>query len=244
MDNLDICQMASQYKLFITDEQIEYCEKCNIYTAQSRFEVNNFNIRLFTLYGIKLPKSIENSSKNRQAEFLAGRVAAKKLLKKIGSNITHVPIGQNRAPIWPKWINGSISHTNNIAFCAVSKTLKNDFLGVDIEKIIDSTTAAKIKPSIINYSEEIILLQMGMPLEEYLTIAFSAKESLFKAIHPYIHKYMDFNSSEVIEIDVLHQLVKLKLCVESLPLLKNNSFFTCTFQFQTGHVRTLITGQF
>ena len=56
--------------------------------------------------------------------FLAGRITAMFALEKIGIKNTSVPIGNNRMPIFPEGCVGSITHTCERAFVAVSKKEK------------------------------------------------------------------------------------------------------------------------
>lgn len=55
-------------------------------------------------------------------------------------------------------------------------------VGVDIERVMAPSLAAELESSIINSAEK-RLDASGLPPELALTLAFSAKESAFKASH-------------------------------------------------------------
>ena len=78
---------------------------------------------------------IHNAVDKRKREFTAGRICARAALKKLG--YTHFPLltGNDRAPIWPDDISGSLAHTN--LYCGVALARKKDFpsLGFDMELI-------------------------------------------------------------------------------------------------------------
>ena len=63
-----------------------------------------YNDKLFNQYNIPFTKKIENYSKSRKAEFLAGRITAKKLLYYTGlyenyNTVPNIYIGHKKEPI-------------------------------------------------------------------------------------------------------------------------------------------------
>ena len=46
----------------------------------------------------------------RRREFFAGRLAAHRAMEALGHLPEPVPMGQDRAPVWPQGLVGSISH--------------------------------------------------------------------------------------------------------------------------------------
>jgi enterobactin synthetase component D len=61
--------------------------------------------------------------------------------------------------------------------------------------------AKEIKDGVINAQEETCLLQSGYPFGLALTLTFSAKESVFKALFPHAGVYMGFDCAQVIALD-------------------------------------------
>jgi 4'-phosphopantetheinyl transferase EntD len=157
---------------------------------------------LFSEFNINFPPSIERSVTRRRAEFLAGRIAAKRALALLGVGDFHVGVGTHRNPIWPVGILGSITHNSHTAVCAVARMKSVSALGIDLEHQVSLGTANNIKQSIIDRTEEAVLRKIPIPFETAFTLAFSAKESLFKAIYPDVGRYFDFDSAKICQVDV------------------------------------------
>ncbi|MDF7681594.1 enterobactin synthase subunit EntD [Enterobacteriaceae bacterium ESL0689] len=123
----------------------------------------------------------------RQAEHLAGRIAAAHALQAVGE--TAIPaIGAQRQPLWPAPWYGSISHCGTCALAVVSRWPS----GIDIEHRFSPTLTKDLMESIVNAEEQLSLKRSGLPLEHALTLAFSAKESLFKALPLHQQQKTDF----------------------------------------------------
>ena len=130
--------------------------------------------------------------RKRQSEHLAGRIAAVYALREVGEK--EVPaIGDQRQPLWPAPWYGSISHCERSALAGGSAGP----VGVDIERVMAPSLAAELESSIINSAEKRRLDASGLPPELALTLAFSAKESAFKASHSAIQARIGFSDFEV-----------------------------------------------
>jgi len=117
-----------------------------------------------------------SAGRKRKSEHLAGRIAAVHALREYG--IKNIPgIGDRRQPLWPESLFGSISHCEHTALAVVSSYP----VGVDMERIFTPQTAAELASSIVTDEEKAWMVESGLPFEQALTLAFSAKESAFKA---------------------------------------------------------------
>ena len=135
---------------------------------------------------------LSDCARKRQTEHLAGRIAAVYALREVGE--TEIPaIGDQRQPLWPAPWYGSISHCERSALAVVSAGP----VGVDIERVMAPSLAAELESSIINSAEKRRLDASGLPPELALTLAFSAKESAFKASHSAIQARIGFSDFEV-----------------------------------------------
>ncbi|EAO5999550.1 enterobactin synthase subunit EntD [Salmonella enterica subsp. arizonae str. CFSAN000560] len=119
---------------------------------------------------------LRSAGRKRKAEHLAGRIAAVHALREVG--VRAVPdIGEKRQPLWPDGLFGSISHCASTALAVISRQR----VGIDIEKIMSQHTATDLAPAIIDNDERQILKASSLPFPLALTLAFSAKESVYKA---------------------------------------------------------------
>lgn len=119
---------------------------------------------------------LQHAGRKRKAEHLAGRVAAVHALREYG--LKGAPaIGRHRQPVWPAEVYGSISHCGATALVVVSRQP----IGIDIEEIFSAQTATELTDNIITPAEHERLADCGLAFSLALTLAFSAKESAFKA---------------------------------------------------------------
>ncbi|EPP1898886.1 enterobactin synthase subunit EntD, partial [Escherichia coli] len=118
----------------------------------------------------------QHAGRKRKTEHLAGRIAAVYALREYGYKCVPA-IGELRQPVWPAEVYGSISHCGATALAVVSRQP----IGVDIEEIFSAQTATELTDNIITPAEHERLADCGLAFSLALTLAFSAKESAFKA---------------------------------------------------------------
>lgn len=190
---------------------------------------------------IYLPASIAKATTKRQAEFLAGRIAAITTLDKMGIDVDDIPIGKDRQPIFPHGVCASITHAGRHVICAASTSPKIQMLGIDLEKKIAPDTAQSLKGIVFNNFEQLLLQDSQMGFENAAAILFSAKESFFKAAYPFVKRYFDFQAVELIEIDesVSKLILKLKTAFPELP--KNKREFALSYSITEDYVFSKLT---
>ncbi|HHA1933863.1 TPA: enterobactin synthase subunit EntD [Enterobacter ludwigii] len=141
--------------------------------------------------------ALAHAAPKRKAEHLAGRLAAAHALQEYGS--TAIPaIGSSGEPLWPDGMTGSISHTASRALAVVTP---HGLTGIDGEIILADDEAVEIKDGIIGPAEDTLLRHTGLPFAQALTLTFSAKESLFKALFSQVNAMMGFDCARVMALD-------------------------------------------
>lgn len=154
---------------------------------------------------------LADCARKRQTEHLAGRIAAAYALQEVSEK--NVPaIGDQRQPLWPAPWYGSISHSKQTALAVVSARP----VGIDIERIMTPSLAADLESSIVNAEEKMLLDASGLPFELALTLAFSAKESAFKACHANVQAGRGFTDFELVYIK--EGILLLRLSAEEFRL--------------------------
>ncbi|MGY4534524.1 enterobactin synthetase component D [Pseudomonas sp. TE3786] len=136
----------------------------------------------------------------RQAEFLAGRVSAREALRRLNGSEGVPAVGADRAPQWPAGVSGSITHGKHWAAAIVAHSSDWRGLGLDVENLLSSERAARLQEEILTPAElrRASLLdpeQLGL----LVTLTFSLKESLFKALYPLTLQRFYFEHAEVLE---------------------------------------------
>ncbi|MCC8380864.1 4'-phosphopantetheinyl transferase [Xenorhabdus sp. PB30.3] len=175
------------------------------------FTQGSYRDDLFTEYGIVYPERLQNAVTKRRAEYLAARYCACNILNNMGYPEFQVESAQDRSPIWPERICGSISHSTNCAVVFAASSDKYQWVGIDIEKEIKQETIDSVSASIINETEKALLAKSPLTFIQAFTLAFSIKESLYKALYPHVKQFFDFHAAEIVEIDCTHHTVTIKL---------------------------------
>ena len=173
-----------------------------------------------------------DAGRKRKAEHLAGRIAAAHALP------DHpIPgIGTSGEPLWPDGISGSITHSGTQAMAVVVRH-PTALVGIDCEAILAERDAREIQDGIIDAQEAMGLTRSGYPFALALTLAFSAKESLFKALFPQVKTYMGFDCARITRLNE-------KTLTLALPRpqadFKENTLFTVHWLLDGNQVITLL----
>ncbi|TCW00469.1 4'-phosphopantetheinyl transferase family protein [Biostraticola tofi] len=191
--------------------------------------------------GIALPESIASASVKRRAEYLAGRILCDRLLAEFGYPGFVLLPGEDRAPCWPENLYGAISHHASTAVALVGKRSENGIggVGIDIETLIAPAKALELWSGIINVAERQYLDTLSLPFAVSLTLAFSAKETLFKALYPSVRRYFDFLDAQVIDLTASH--ITLQLLVGLSPEVTAGMRFECAYARHAEDVITLLS---
>ncbi|MCM7773901.1 enterobactin synthase subunit EntD [Enterobacter asburiae] len=175
---------------------------------------------------------LSNAGRKRKAEHLAGRIAAAHALP----DRTVPGIGPSGEPLWPKGVSGSITHSGTQAMAVVVHH-PDALVGIDCEAILPDREAREIQDGIVDVQEAICLTHSGYSFALALTLAFSAKESLFKALFPQMKIYMGFEWARVTEITEKTITLALSRPAGEYPEGKR---FTLVWQNNDGNVWTLL----
>ncbi|WP_175652387.1 4'-phosphopantetheinyl transferase family protein [Pseudomonas sp. Marseille-P9899] len=151
----------------------------------------------FQRAAIEQTPALQRSVAKRQAEYLAGRVCARAALQRLDGRDYVPATGDDRAPIWPAGISGSITHGKGWAAAVVARSSDCAGLGLDQESLLDDERAERLAKEILTEAELLRLdpAQVGLTV----TLTFSLKESLFKALYPLVLKRFYFEHAEVLE---------------------------------------------
>lgn len=121
---------------------------------------------------------------------------------RLGSAALDVSSGKDGCPVWPSGIVGSITHSNGIAFAAVTWESRAISLGLDTEMLMPLATAREMAPMIATPLEYQNLLKQPIGTQLLTTIIFSAKEAIFKCLYPLLKFRFDFTDVEIIVVDI------------------------------------------
>lgn len=211
---------------------------CTLVSAQ--FSQNAVSPELFDTYSIAAPQAVLK----RQAEFLAARLCAREALR-LQTGQANIPTQQahTRAPLWPQHSCGSMSHSHNICAAIVGDSRHWQSLGLDIEKPIAVERAQRLAKSILTPDEYSVYCNLAHhPGAVYLTLVFSLKESLFKALNPLTNSYFGFYDAQVLDLEPAYQgVARLRLCKDLSEDWKTGCELEGQFSHLYGSALTLVS---
>jgi len=151
-------------------------------------------------FGIEVPQVLNSAVAKRQAEFVAGRYCARLALQKLGYTAYKNPIeiGKFKQPLWPEGIIGSITHSKGFAASTVANGSGLKGVGIDSENMIQKSTAKRVAAHILTAGELARASRHYFTSDEqYLTVLFSAKESIYKCLFPIIKSFFGFHVADI-----------------------------------------------
>lgn len=167
--------------------------------VSNRFDPGQLHPEDFQRAAIEPPASIQRSIAKRQAEFLAGRLCARAALAHLGTPGWVAPIGADRAPSWPRGSCGAITHGHGRAAAVVARQADYRGLGLDLETLLPIDRAQRLHRDILTPAEcERLAEHPADALSRIVTLTFSLKESLFKALYPLVGERFYFEHAQVI----------------------------------------------
>ena len=124
----------------------------------------------------------------RLTEFAAGRTAARRAMAALGVPMATIPMGEDRAPIWPQGVVGSISHCAGACMAVAGRP--SDFAGIGLDLEPAQPLARDLWPTILRPEE---VAADGL---DALRI-FVAKEAAYKAQYPLSRQLFDFQALNI-----------------------------------------------
>ncbi|MBX3247176.1 MAG: 4'-phosphopantetheinyl transferase superfamily protein [Myxococcales bacterium] len=138
---------------------------------------------------------------SRQREFALGRALARRAMGTLGVGPLEIPMGADRAPVWPAGIVGSITHTKTWCAAAVAPARQVRAVGIDVENA--EPLAPKLWESICTPRDLAWLAARASDERGRLAKAiFSAKECAYKAQYLVTQQFLGFMAMSV-EVDPL-----------------------------------------
>jgi 4'-phosphopantetheinyl transferase EntD len=132
----------------------------------------------------------------RAREFAAGRLCARRALAEFGIVDFPIKVADDRQPIWPDTMVGSITHTAGFCAAVVAERRRTAALGLDSEVV--GAVNAEIWPSICVPFETAWV--ESLPASEQaaaVTLIFSAKEAFYKCQYPMARERLNFHDARV-----------------------------------------------
>jgi enterobactin synthetase component D len=129
----------------------------------------------------------------RRATWIGGRVALRAALAEVGVDAGPLLATPRGAPLLPVGAAGSVSHKKTIAVALAARLGEADTatLGIDVE--LDRAPGVDIARRVLTDGE--LRDVEGLAPEaraRAVLVAFSAKEAIYKALDPWVHRFVSF----------------------------------------------------
>jgi enterobactin synthetase component D len=107
-----------------------------------------------------------------------------------------IPKGASNEPVWPDGIVGSITHNGDTCMVAVARDISCAGIGIDVE---NRDAEVRDLSRMILRDDELgdAPSEDAGAFSDRVRLAFSAKESVFKAVFPRVKRFIDFNEVSV-----------------------------------------------
>lgn len=196
MTALRLADLQSRADRFLTDLAVGESRIPGAVLVTASYDATAFSDDLFDRLDIPCPPKLYRAVARRKADFLAGRAMA--LAAMTCLDLPPQPVGNaaNRAPIWPDGVTGSLSHARGRCACLLSRNTRLTF-GVDTEAIAENRTLTAILTETLSPAERQTITQGPFPAATNATLAFSAKEALFKALYARVGHHFGFDAAEL-----------------------------------------------
>lgn len=190
----------------------------------------------FQRAGIVPSASLQRSVAKRQAEYLAGRMCAREALRLLDGRDYIPATHEDRSPIWPSGIHGSITHGQGWAAAVVARV--GSGLGLDQESLLSEERAERLAGEILTPAELERLDRSQQALA--VTLTFSLKESLFKALYPITGQRFYFEHAELLHWSADGH-ARLRLLTDLSAQWHHGVELDGQFCLQGGHLLSLVS---
>ncbi|MBA3455555.1 MAG: 4'-phosphopantetheinyl transferase superfamily protein [Deltaproteobacteria bacterium] len=152
----------------------------------------------------------------RRRELVAGRSALRAALAELAPGLADSPLlaDDRGAPILPEGWVGSVSHKGPRAAALIAPAGAAR-IGIDLERA--APPRQDIARWILTQREQMFLVDRGIDRGLASTLRFSIKEAIYKAVDPFVRRYVAFTEVELDVSDdgIAHVTSELPLAIET-----------------------------
>jgi enterobactin synthetase component D len=236
MDHTRLTDLHTLSNGFLTNIMVEDSRIPGAVLVSASYDSTAYADDLFETLSIPCPPKLYRAVATRKADFLSGRAMIQSAMAQLGIPPQNVTNAANRAPVWPEGLTGSLSHARGRCAGLVSRNTNLTF-GVDIEAIAQNRTLTAILTETLSPAERQTITQGPFPAATNATLAFSAKEALFKALYARVGHHFGFDAAELCTAPSQTGL-SLQLTTDLAEGLTRGQRFDLHHQLSATHVLT------
>lgn len=133
--------------------------------------------------------------KRRQIEWVGGRLALRLACERLGLVCGPVLTGARGEPLLPEGMSASISHKRDRALALLARS-GSARIGLDVEELGRARESIARRILVEDEQRAIELLPEAERWEAILG-RFAVKEAVYKALHPFVERFVGFHEAEV-----------------------------------------------
>ena len=156
-------------------------------------------------------ESIEKAIDKRKHEFSTGRYLARQAMIELELPPGPILRGEQREPIWPGYMRGSITHAGEWAAVVAARKEALRSIGIDLEQ--GDRVGEELYGKLFTEKERSLIAKGDSQLGG---VMFSAKEAGYKATFPLVGKFIGFQEAEV-EVDWATNRFRLRYIGDHTP---------------------------
>lgn len=139
---------------------------------------------------------IAGARETRREEFAAGRACARLALHRLGIEDFPLLPDENRAPLWPQGVTGSITHSGG--YCAVAVARQGEIRAIGIDSEVTGRFTEKLWPRVCTPAElEWLHAQADDRRGQLAAAIFGAKEAVYKSQYQLTRRWLGFQDVEI-----------------------------------------------
>jgi enterobactin synthetase component D / holo-[acyl-carrier protein] synthase len=188
-------------------------------------------------FPVALPPELMDAQPLRRLHYAAGRYCASRAIEALDPPARSgiVDRGVAGEPIWPAGIVGSITHSGAFVSAAVAHGKDAAGIGIDTQELLTSERMVHVMPTILSASEVQRATESALGPSLWTTLAFCAKEALFKCLYPVVGMRFYYAAAEVTSIDTGDRTFTIALTETLRPGFEAGTGYDGRFELSHGH---------
>ena len=189
---------------------------------------------------VPMPPELAAAAPRRRLHFRAGRHCAIEALRLLAPHrpVTALRRGPDGAPIWPSGVTGSITHTDDFVSAAVVDADRARSVGIDSEPVMSAERARRVAVVVSWPCELALLRDAGFDRLVALTLVFSAKEAVFKCLHPIVGHVFGYHDVRLIAVDPASRTFTVRIVRTLAPDYPAGTMLTGRYDVEERRVHT------
>lgn len=174
----------------------------------------------------------------RRREFAAGRRCARRAMAALGEPPRPIPQGEDRAPVWPEGLVGSITHADRWCAAAVARTADGvRAVGIDVEPV-EPISLDLVRIICVAEERSFLAAQAAAHQGVLARLIFSAKEAAFKCQYALSRAMLSYHAMQV-RLDVEARVFTATFMRDAGPFRKGDQLQGAWLE-DHGHVMTAV----